>query len=95
MTESQVSTEDQGEFLTAAGVGAILRLHTVTIGFKAAAAQIPGRQIGSRWRFSRTRINEWLKERHTHTCFPSAPFSRRVDPLRYCVDMSIVPVHVL
>ncbi len=47
--------------LTAAEVGAILRIHPVTVRLNAAAGQIPGRQIGNRWRFSRTRINEWLK----------------------------------
>jgi excisionase family DNA binding protein len=47
--------------LTAAEVGEILRIHPVTVRLNAAAGQIPGRQIGNRWRFSRTRIHEWLK----------------------------------
>jgi len=52
--------QDQQEVLTAEEVGKILRLHPVTVRLKAASGEIPGRQLGNRWRFSRTRINEWL-----------------------------------
>jgi excisionase family DNA binding protein len=48
------------EVLTAEEVGRILRIHPVTVRLKAASGEIPGRQLGNRWRFSRTRINEWL-----------------------------------
>lgn len=58
-TRSKPAPSD--DTLTAAEVGAILRIHPVTVRLNAAAGQIPGRQIGNRWRFSRTRINEWLK----------------------------------
>ena len=43
-------------------VAALLRLNPVTIRLKAAAGEIPGRQIGNRWRFSRARIKAWLSE---------------------------------
>jgi excisionase family DNA binding protein len=39
----------------------LLKFHPVTVRLKAAAGEIPGRQIGNRWRFSRTRLNEWLR----------------------------------
>ena len=52
--------DEQHEVLNAEEVGKILRIHPVTVRLKAAAGIIPGRQLGNRWRFSRTRINEWL-----------------------------------
>ena len=42
-------------------VATLLRLNPVTIRLKA-AGEIPGRQIGNRWRFSRARIKAWLSE---------------------------------
>lgn len=51
---------EEQELLTAKEAGKILRIHPVTVRLKAAAGVILGRQIGNRWRFSRTRINEWL-----------------------------------
>jgi excisionase family DNA binding protein len=38
----------------------MLRLHPVTVRLKAASGEIPGKQIGNRWRFSRARIEQWL-----------------------------------
>jgi hypothetical protein len=55
------ASQEQEEVLDAKGLGKIMHLHPVTVRLKAAAGVIPGRQIGNRWRFSRTRINEWLK----------------------------------
>jgi excisionase family DNA binding protein len=60
-TSPTPSNEDKDEVLTAEEVGKILKIHPVTVRLKAAAGVIPGRQIGNRWRFSRTRINEWLR----------------------------------
>ena len=60
-TSGTPSNEDKHEVLTADEVGKILKIHPVTVRLKAAAGVIPGRQIGNRWRFSRTRINEWLQ----------------------------------
>jgi excisionase family DNA binding protein len=48
------------DILDATQVAAIIKLHPVTVRLKAAAGEIPGRQIGNRWRFSRQRIIEWL-----------------------------------
>ena len=56
---SSVSTQD---ILTATEVAAMLRLHPVTVRLKAASGEIPGRQIGNRWRFSRARIEAWLAQ---------------------------------
>jgi excisionase family DNA binding protein len=58
--DPHLGIQDQQEVLTAEEVGKILRLHPVTVRLKAASGEIPGRQLGNRWRFSRTRINEWL-----------------------------------
>jgi len=52
-----ISTQD---VLTANEVAAMLRLHPVTVRLKAASGEIPGKQIGNRWRFSRARIEQWL-----------------------------------
>ena len=59
-TTTTPSENEQHEVLNAEEVGKILRIHPVTVRLKAAAGIIPGRQLGNRWRFSRTRINEWL-----------------------------------
>ena len=50
------------DILTVTEVAALLRLHPVTVRLKAASGEIPGRQIGNRWRFSRARIEAWLAE---------------------------------
>jgi len=52
-----ISTQD---VLTANEVAAMLRLHPVTVRLKAASGEIPGKQIGNRWRFSRARIEQLL-----------------------------------
>jgi excisionase family DNA binding protein len=46
--------------MDAADCAALLRMHVVTIRLKAASGEIPGRQIGNRWRFSRAVIMDWL-----------------------------------
>jgi excisionase family DNA binding protein len=51
----------EDDIMTAAEVAKMLRIHAVTVRLQATAGQIPGRQIGNRWRFSRTRINDWMK----------------------------------
>jgi excisionase family DNA binding protein len=43
------------------GLAALLMIHRVTCTLKAQAGEIPGRQIGNRWRFSRKRIMAWLE----------------------------------
>lgn len=58
--DPQLGIQEQEEVLTAEEVGKILRIHPVTVRLKAAAGVIPGRQLGNRWRFSRSRINDWL-----------------------------------
>ena len=58
--DPHLGIQDQREVLTAVELGKILRIHPVTVRLKAASGEIPGRQLGNRWRFSRTRINEWL-----------------------------------
>ena len=57
----EVNEQQTNDVLTADDLAKILRIHPVTVRLKAAAGQIPGRQIGNRWRFSRTRIDEWLQ----------------------------------
>lgn len=60
-TQTQELLFEQNDVCNAEEVGKILLLHPVTVRLKAAAGEIPGRQIGNRWRFSRTRITEWLR----------------------------------
>ena len=59
---NQSEAAQDGDIMTATEVGKLLRIHAVTVRLKAAAGQIPGRQIGNRWRFSRTRIKHWVQE---------------------------------
>jgi len=56
---TQIEIED--DVIDAVAVAKLLKIHPVTVRLKAAAGEIPGRQIGNRWRFSRTRLIEWLK----------------------------------
>jgi hypothetical protein len=60
-TASIQATQELEEVINAVEVGKILHFHPVTVRLKAASGEIPGRQIGNRWRFSRTRIIEWLR----------------------------------
>jgi excisionase family DNA binding protein len=65
MVETHMDTKETNEnddIMTAAELARMLRIHAVTVRLMAAAGQIPGRQIGNRWRFSRTRINKWMQE---------------------------------
>ncbi len=48
--------------LNVADLASMLRIHPVTVRLKAASGEIPGRQIGNRWRFSRARIEAWLSQ---------------------------------
>lgn len=59
---SITDTSAAQDTLTVAELAVMLRIHPVTVRLKAAAGEIPGRQIGNRWRFSRARIEEWLAQ---------------------------------
>ena len=48
--------------MTSDELAEMLRIHAVTVRLKAEAGQIPGRKIGNRWRFSHSRINQWMQE---------------------------------
>ena len=48
------------DVMTVEEVAAMMRLHPVTVRLQAAAGKIPARQVGNRWRFSRSAITEWL-----------------------------------
>lgn len=50
----------QSDVLTTEEIAVMLRMHPVTVRLKAASGEIPGRQVGKRWKFSRSRIMEWL-----------------------------------
>ena len=63
MTDSKLPP--LSDVLDAAELATILRIHPVTVRLKAASGEIPGRQIGNRWRFSRKRIMEWLGEQQS------------------------------
>ena len=53
--------QDEDDIMTSKELAKVLKIHAVTVRLKAAAGQIPGRQIGNRWRFSRARINQWMQ----------------------------------
>ena len=48
------------DILTADELAKMIHLHVVTVRLMAKSGEIPGRQIGNRWRFSRSRITEWI-----------------------------------
>jgi hypothetical protein len=58
---TSISAADSPEgTMDAADCAALLRMHVVTIRLKATAGEIPGRQIGNRWRFSRAVIMDFV-----------------------------------
>jgi excisionase family DNA binding protein len=61
MTDSNKLEPIPSDVLDVSDLATMLRIHPVTIRLKAASGEIPGRQIGNRWRFSRKRIMEWLE----------------------------------
>jgi excisionase family DNA binding protein len=60
MTDSNKLEPIPSDVLDVSDLATMLRIHPVTVRLKAASGEIPGRQIGNRWRFSRKRIMEWL-----------------------------------
>ena len=50
----------EADILTAAELAQLLRIHPVTVRLKAASGEIPGRQVGNRWRFCRAQIMNWM-----------------------------------
>lgn len=62
MEDSNIEKQqEQNDVIDATETAKILKIHPVTVRLKAAAGEIPGRQIGNRWRFSRQRLHEWLQ----------------------------------
>jgi excisionase family DNA binding protein len=57
----------QTDVLDVNDMAALLHIHAVTVRLKAAAGEIPGRQIGNRWRFSRAVIMAWLASSSSST----------------------------
>lgn len=51
------------EVMTAAETAALLKLEEAAVWAAAEAGQIPGRQIGGHWRFSRGAVLAWLEVR--------------------------------
>jgi excisionase family DNA binding protein len=62
MTDSNKIEPIPSDVLDVSDLATMLRIHPVTVRLKAASGEIPGRQIGNRWRFSRKRIMEWLAD---------------------------------
>jgi excisionase family DNA binding protein len=62
MTDSNKLEPIPSDVLDVSDLATMLRIHPVTVRLKAASGEIPGRQIGNRWRFSRKRIMEWLAD---------------------------------
>jgi excisionase family DNA binding protein len=53
-------TATQDEILTVDEAAAFLKLHKKTVYKLALAKKIPARRIGQQWRFSRSRLEEFL-----------------------------------
>ena len=49
-----------GETMTTKELAEYLRVHEITICKHAAAGMIPGKRVGSVWRFEKTAIERWL-----------------------------------
>jgi len=64
MTDTNKFEHSPSDVLDVSDLATMLRIHPVTVRLKAASGEIPGRQIGNRWRFSRQRIMEWLESPH-------------------------------
>ena len=58
-TTTRQQIED--DVIDAEAASKILKIHPVTVRLKAAAGEIPGRQVGNRWRFSRQRLHAWIQ----------------------------------
>ena len=66
MTKIPASSETDSpmaDILTVREVAEYLRLAQSTVYRLALEGEIPGRKIGGTWRFSRNRLDLWLKER--------------------------------
>jgi excisionase family DNA binding protein len=61
MSQPIPSAAPVSDVLDINALAALLLIHRVTATLKAQAGEIPGRQIGNRWRFSRKRIMAWLE----------------------------------
>ena len=59
--ESPSTPTPQSDVLDIRALAALLMIHRVTATLKAQAGEIPGRQVGNRWRFSRKAIMQWLE----------------------------------
>ncbi|MGA2673716.1 MAG: helix-turn-helix domain-containing protein [Terracidiphilus sp.] len=51
----------QDDVLTLDEAAMLLRCHPVTVKRQAILGKIPGKKLGSLWRFSRQRLMEWLQ----------------------------------
>ena len=59
------SSADEGEILTLKQVADFLKVTERTIYRLAAAGKIPAFKVGGTWRFSRSDIDSWIKQRST------------------------------
>ncbi len=53
-----------GEILTVSEVAAYLNVHTSTVYRLLTRGRIPAFKVGSDWRFSRTRLKEWIDDQY-------------------------------
>lgn len=56
MEQKNTQEDEKDDIIDAIEAAKILKMHPVTVRLKAKAQQVPGRQIGSMWRFSRRRL---------------------------------------
>jgi excisionase family DNA binding protein len=55
----------ESEVLTLQETAAILKCHPKTLRLMAMEGKIPSRRVGRLWRFSRSKIREWLDGNNT------------------------------
>ncbi len=56
------AVNEQPAIMTVREVAQYLRMHEMTIYRMAREGDIPAYKVGNRWRFNRSRLEEWLSE---------------------------------
>ncbi len=56
------AVNEQPTIMTVREVAQYLRMHEMTIYRMAREGDIPAYKVGNRWRFNRSRLEEWLSE---------------------------------
>lgn len=60
--EARATEPTSIDVLTLAEAAVLLRCHPKTLRMQAAAGKVPGKRIGSLWRFYRPALEKWLRD---------------------------------